>query len=88
MGPVHTTGEIAADLLLNEAKAYTDAAKTALEKLIQDSDKVIIRRVTISNCVFDGTDSGIRLKSSRGRGGVVEDHLIKIGNTSYKIINF
>lgn len=26
---------------LNEAKAYTDAAKTALEKLIQDSDKII-----------------------------------------------
>ena len=26
---------------LNEAKAYTDAAKSALEKLIQDSDKVI-----------------------------------------------
>ena len=26
---------------LNEAKAYTDAAKTALDKLIQDSDKVI-----------------------------------------------
>lgn len=26
---------------LNKAKAYTDAAKTALEKLIQDSDKII-----------------------------------------------
>ena len=26
---------------LNEAKAYTDAAKTVLEKLIQDSDKII-----------------------------------------------
>lgn len=26
---------------LNEAKAYTDAAKTALEKLIKDSDKII-----------------------------------------------
>lgn len=26
---------------LNEAKAYTDAAKTALEKLIQDSNKII-----------------------------------------------
>ena len=26
---------------LNEAKAYTDAAKTALERLIQDSDRVI-----------------------------------------------
>lgn len=32
-----------------------------------------VRRVAISNCVFDGTDAGIRLKSSRGRGGVVED---------------
>lgn len=31
-----------------------------------------VRRVTISNCVFDGTDAGIRLKASRGRGGVVE----------------
>ncbi len=31
-----------------------------------------VRKVTISNCVFDGTDRGIRLKSSRGRGGVVE----------------
>mgnify|MGYP000438284694 FL=1 len=30
---------------LNEAKAYTDAAKTALEKLIQDSDKVIKERL-------------------------------------------
>jgi len=32
-----------------------------------------IRNVTISNCVFEGTDRGIRLKSRRGRGGVVED---------------
>lgn len=32
-----------------------------------------VRRVTISNCVFDGTDRGIRIKSTRGRGGVVED---------------
>lgn len=37
-----------------------------------------VRRVTISNCVFDGTDRGIRLKSTRGRGGVVED--IRISN--------
>jgi hypothetical protein len=27
----------------------------------------------IANCVFVGTDRGIRLKSRRGRGGVVED---------------
>lgn len=37
-----------------------------------------VRKVVISNCVFDGTDRGIRLKSTRGRGGVVED--IRISN--------
>ena len=30
------------------------------------------RNVTISNCVFQGTQRGIRIKSQRGRGGVVE----------------
>ena len=37
-----------------------------------------VKRVTISNCVFDGTDAGIRLKASRGRGGVVEQ--IRVDN--------
>ena len=37
-----------------------------------------VRNVVISNCVFDGTDRGIRLKSSRGRGGVVEN--IRVSN--------
>lgn len=32
-----------------------------------------ISRVTISNCVFEGTDRGIRMKSRRGRGGAIED---------------
>ncbi len=32
-----------------------------------------VRNVVISNCVFEGTDRGIRIKSRRGRGGVVED---------------
>jgi polygalacturonase len=32
-----------------------------------------VRNVTISNCVFVGTDRGIRIKARRGRGGVVED---------------
>lgn len=32
-----------------------------------------IRRVSISGCVFNGTDRGLRLKSRRGRGGVIED---------------
>lgn len=32
-----------------------------------------VRNVTISNCVFVGTDRGIRLKARRGRGGVVEN---------------
>lgn len=37
-----------------------------------------IKKITISNCVFDGTDRGIRIKSARGRGGVVED--IRVDN--------
>ncbi len=37
-----------------------------------------VKKVVISNCVFDGTDRGIRIKSTRGRGGVVED--IRINN--------
>jgi polygalacturonase len=32
-----------------------------------------VRNVAISNCVFVGTDRGIRLKSRRGRGGIIED---------------
>lgn len=32
-----------------------------------------VRNVVIANCVFIGTDRGIRLKSRRGRGGIVED---------------
>lgn len=31
------------------------------------------RNVVISNCIFIGTDRGIRLKSRRGRGGFIED---------------
>ncbi|MFS0778229.1 glycoside hydrolase family 28 protein [Neobacillus sp. 3P2-tot-E-2] len=37
-----------------------------------------IRNVTISNCTFQDTDRGIRFKSRRGRGGVVED--IRVDN--------
>ena len=35
-----------------------------------------IRRVTVSNCIFLGTDRGIRVKTNRARGGVVEDIMI------------
>ncbi len=37
-----------------------------------------VRHVTISNCVFNGTDRGIRIKTRRKRGGTVED--IRISN--------
>src|SRR5699024_11079552 len=32
-----------------------------------------VRNVVISNCVFQGTDRGIRIKTRRGRGGSVAD---------------
>jgi polygalacturonase len=32
-----------------------------------------VHNVVISNCVFVGTDRGIRMKSRRGRGGFIED---------------
>lgn len=41
-----------------------------------------IRNVTVSNCIFEGTDRGIRLKSRRGRGGVIED--VRINNIVMK----
>jgi len=31
-----------------------------------------IRNISVSNCQFVGTDIGLRFKSTRGRGGVVE----------------
>ncbi|MDR3340782.1 MAG: glycoside hydrolase family 28 protein [Candidatus Symbiothrix sp.] len=37
-----------------------------------------VKKVAISNCVFFGTDAGIRLKAARGRGGVVEE--IRVDN--------
>jgi polygalacturonase len=37
-----------------------------------------VKNVVISNCVFIGTDRGIRIKSRRGRGGMVED--IRVSN--------
>ena len=37
-----------------------------------------VQNVVISNCVFIGTDRGIRMKSRRGRGGVVEN--VRVSN--------
>ena len=43
-----------------------------------------VRKIAISNCVFDGTDRGIRIKSMRGRGGIVEE--IRVSNIVMKNI--
>lgn len=32
-----------------------------------------VRNVSVSNCIFRGTDIGLRFKTTRGRGGVVEN---------------
>ena len=43
-----------------------------------------VRKIAISNCIFDGTDRGIRIKTARGRGGIVED--IRVDNIIMKNI--
>lgn len=37
-----------------------------------------VKNISIANCIFDGTQRGIRIKSARGRGGVVED--VRVSN--------
>ncbi len=32
-----------------------------------------VRHMLVQRCTFDGTDTGVRFKSARGRGGLVED---------------
>jgi len=41
------------------------------------------RNIKVSNCTFIGTDVGLRFKSNRGRGGIVEDIYIE----NIKMIN-
>jgi len=43
-----------------------------------------VRNIVISNCVFEGTDRGIRIKSRRRRGGFVED--IRVNNIIMKSV--
>ena len=56
----------------------------ACENITVTNCTMLVRRVTITNCVFEGTDRGIRLKSTRGRGGIVED--IRVSNVVMKDI--
>jgi DNA sulfur modification protein DndE len=44
-----------------------------------------VRYVSVSNCTFMGTEIGLRFKSARGRGGVVEDiHIERIQMSEIK----
>ena len=44
-----------------------------------------VRNVVISNCVFTGTERGIRIKTRRGRGGVIED--VRVSNIVMRDVN-
>lgn len=41
------------------------------------------RNIYVHNCLFNGTDTGLRLKSTRGRGGVIENIYIDQINMSH-----
>ena len=50
-----------------------------------------VRDVRVNNCLFLGTDVGLRFKSTRGRGGVVEDidiHNVRMTDIIGDAINF
>ncbi len=42
-----------------------------------------VKNIKVSNCIFKGTDAGLRFKSARGRGGVVENITIENINMSH-----
>jgi polygalacturonase len=37
-----------------------------------------VRNIVVTNCIFNGTDRGIRIKSRRGRGGYIEN--VRVSN--------
>jgi DNA sulfur modification protein DndE len=39
-----------------------------------------VRNVSVTNCVFKGTDTGLRFKTTRGRGGIVEN--VEVSNVA------
>lgn len=50
-----------------------------------------IRNVYVHNAIFDGSDRGIRFKTERGRGNIVENIYIRdieMSNITYQAINF
>ena len=44
-----------------------------------------VRNVTVKNCTFEGTENGLRIKSQRGKGGVVEN--ISYSNITMKDVD-
>jgi polygalacturonase len=44
-----------------------------------------VRNMTVRNCTFEGTENGLRIKSQRGKGGVVEN--ISYSNITMKNVN-
>jgi polygalacturonase len=44
-----------------------------------------VRNVTVKNCTFENTENGIRIKSQRGRGGIVEN--INCSDITMKNVN-
>jgi polygalacturonase len=44
-----------------------------------------VRNVTVKNCTFEGTENGLRIKSQRGKGGVVEN--ISYSNITMKNVD-
>ena len=44
-----------------------------------------VRNLTVRNCTFENTDNGLRIKSQRGKGGIVEN--ISYSDITMKNVN-
>ncbi len=84
----HTTVNAGDDGICMKSSGNADTTKPALENILIAECTVLqghggfvigsntdggMRNIFVSNCKFIGTDIGIRVKSNRGRGGLVHD---------------
>ncbi|SDY93343.1 Polygalacturonase [Evansella caseinilytica] len=80
-------GVAAEDILIRDCKVYSGHGGFVIGSEMSGG----VRNIQVSDCDFYGTDTGLRFKSTRGRGGIVENidiRRIRMHNISKEAIVF